>query len=292
MFKLKLKAEVQALFQFNVRKKGSEEVIKTTSWFPNIVLNNGLDRLGGGGVSAYCRVGVGASTPAATQTQLDQQVASTSDLQGGAQFGVNSAQGYSYIRKTFRFDTGVAAGNISEVGVGWAGSGDNSLFNRALIRDTSNNITTVTVLSDEVLDVLVELRSYVSLTPKSALVSVSGTQYELAIQPYISSDGNIFSTAYACTGSNGYSGAIANATSAPAGHLGSFGVVNKTYIPGTLKRDFEVFWGLNSGNAAPLRTVVSSTPYCTYQVEMTPAIPKTSETVLRLAFQVSWGRYE
>ena len=104
MFKLKLKAEVQALFQFNVRKKGSEEVIKTTSWFPNIVLNNGLDRLGGGGVSDYCRVGVGSSTPAATQTQLDQQVASTSTLQGGTQFGVNSAQGYSYIRKTFRFD--------------------------------------------------------------------------------------------------------------------------------------------------------------------------------------------
>lgn len=292
MFNLQLESEVQALFQFNIRKKGSKEIVKTTPWFPNIVLNNGLDRLGDGDVSSYCRVGVGGSTPIATQTQLDQQVAYTGAIEGSPQFGVNSAQGYSYIRKTFRFDTGVAAGNISEVGVGWAPEGDNNLFNRALIRDTSNNITTVTVLTDEVLDVLVELRSYVSLTPKSALVSVSGTQYELTIQPYISSDSSIFSNEYVCTGSNGYSGAIANATSTPAGGLGGFGVVNKTYIPGTLKRDFEVFWGLNEGNAAPLRTIVSSTPYCTYQVELTPAIPKTSETVLRLAFQVSWGRYE
>lgn len=293
MLNLKTEVKVQALFQCNVRKSNSDTIIKSTSWFPNIVLNQGLDRLGTGGVLAYCRVGVGSSAPLATQTQLDQQVASTSSVNSGStQYGVNTAQGYSYVRLTYRFETGVAAGNISEVAVGWGSSGDNSLFNRALIRDVSNNITTVTVLDDEVLDVLVELRSYVSLTPKSALVSISGVQYELAIQPYIGSNNSIFSSAYQCLNSAGYSGRLSSVGNTPSGDLGTFVVVNKSYLPGSLKKGFEIFWGLNYGNVAPLRTVVSTTPYCTYQVEFTPSIPKTSETVLRLAFEVSWGRYE
>ena len=292
MLKFNIENKVQAHFQLVVRKKDSGDIVKESSWFPNIVLNQGLERLGYGGVMNYCRVGVGSSAPLATQTQLDQQVASTSTTEGSDSYGVNPSRGYSYIRRTYRFNSGSAAGNITEVGLGWGASGPESLFNRAMIRDTSGNITTVTVLSDEVLDVLVELRSYVSLTPKSAVATISSVQYDLVIQPFIESSSGIFNSSYYCSGAQGYSGSITGVSSRPPGSLDSFGVTNKNYIGASLKKQFEIYWGLNQGNAAPLKTVVCSTPYCSYQVELNPPIPKTSETVLKLSFEVSWGRYE
>lgn len=157
---LKAKIEVGARFKF-ITSKANGHVSKETAWFNNLVLDAGLDAMGGGGTAdiTHVWVGTGNSTPTPTQTGLDNTLAGTSTTSAGDQRGVQTSNlpYYYWMRRTFRFDLGVAAGNLSEVGLG---NDSSALFNRALIKDNSGNPITVTVLSDEFLDVVVELRVY------------------------------------------------------------------------------------------------------------------------------------
>ena len=136
--------------------KGQTRVV--ADWFCNLILDAGLNRLGTGGIIDRISVGSGNSTPTAGQTALDTLVATTTTAVGG---GVNSYDSvgntYAFSRSTYRFATGVATGNLTEVGAGWSGG----LFSRALIKDGGGVPTTVTILSDETLDVIYELRVYV-----------------------------------------------------------------------------------------------------------------------------------
>ena len=288
MMKLGIDNRVQAVFKLEVSKGG---VKKETNWFKNTVLDQGIQQLGYTGVLGYCRVGEGSSLPDKSQTDLDRQLAASTYVNGPDQYGVNGSGGYAWIRRKFRFNAGQATGNLTEVGVGWEGAG-NTLFNRALIKDTQGNPTTVTVLSDEVLDVTVELRSYVSLLPTVSTVTISGLVYNVKVQAILEPKSNLFIEGYYCQNSTGYSGNITGYSNRPNGWIDNFGVTNQQYQGGSLKRSFDIYWGLSQGNTAPLKTVVSATPYCTYQVELDPAIPKTAETVLKLTQEVSWGRYE
>lgn len=157
---LKAKIEVGARFKF-ITSKANGDISKETSWFNNLVLDAGLDAMGGGGTAniSHVWVGTGNSTPTPTQTGLDNPLAGTNTVQGADQRGVQTSNlpYYYWMRRTFRFGLGVAAGNLSEVGLG---DYLKAMFNRALIKDNAGNQTTVTVLSDEFLDVVVELRVY------------------------------------------------------------------------------------------------------------------------------------
>lgn len=147
---------------------------RETGWFDNIVTNAGIQMLLGGasvinGASAFyisCCVGSGNATPTAGDTQLSSFVA-------GAPFGSvissshtrNSSVSpyYSRIEITWRYGMGAAAGNISEVGIANTSGtpvAGTALFSRALIRDSSGNPTTITVLSDEYLDITYHLYIY------------------------------------------------------------------------------------------------------------------------------------
>lgn len=146
---------VGARFKLVVRKASTEEITRETEWFKNIVLDTGLNQMSVGTWIDRVRVGSGNSTPVASQTQLDNTIASTTALFGGS--GTVSQQTttspyYLAANRTYRFAEGVAAGNISEVGCGWGNGLD--LWNRALVKDLNGNPTTITVLSDEFLDVI------------------------------------------------------------------------------------------------------------------------------------------
>ena len=139
------------------RPDGTRRVL--ADWFPNLILNGGLDRMGANpDYLSWCQVGSGSTAPVAAQTALVNRIAGTSTQQNNVSGAQASAPYYGWYRRTYRFAQGVAAGNLSEVGVGWATSG--SLFSRALILDGGGSPTTITVLSDEVLDVTYELRRY------------------------------------------------------------------------------------------------------------------------------------
>ena len=73
----------------------------------------------------------------------------------------------------YHFAIGAAAGNLSELGVGWASSGT-TLFSRALILDSGGTPTTITVLSDEYLYVTYEHRFYPSETDATGSIVFTG----------------------------------------------------------------------------------------------------------------------
>ncbi|MGH8037090.1 MAG: hypothetical protein ACREPD_05045 [Stenotrophomonas sp.] len=137
---------------------GSRRV--AADWFPNLITNAGLNACLANNTTDFiqtCQVGSGSTTPAFTDTALVAMVASSSTEQAHLVGFSSSAPYYGWRRLTVRFATGVAAGNLSEVGM----FGGSLMYSRALIVDGGGSPTTITVLSDEILDVTYEVRSYV-----------------------------------------------------------------------------------------------------------------------------------
>ena len=138
-------------------------VKRTYGGFSNIITDIGLQRLAAtsdiGPVHNYCRVGTGNSTPVASNTQLDAQIAASA-IQGDALVNNNLADGYHNIIFTYTFAVGAVVGNISELATAWGPTGQNNIFSRALIRDGNGNPTSITILADEILRVTWELRRY------------------------------------------------------------------------------------------------------------------------------------
>src|SRR5690606_22222525 len=152
--KLNLHANVAGrykLIKHKVREDGTLYNTEIVADFPNLITDSGLDLLAAGSLNSVvgkCWVGSGNSAPSVTDTALESEIASTTNATSSS-FANNSGPPdyYSYAVKVFRFSTGVAAGNISEVGVG---ATNNTLFSRALVLDSEGNPTSITVLADEV----------------------------------------------------------------------------------------------------------------------------------------------
>ena len=112
----------------------------------------------------YVAVGTGNSTPTATQTTLDAEVARTKNtLDNGSDNGswTRISDGVHEFTLTRTFDYSEANGNLTEFGAATSSSGD--LVTRALFEDGSGNATVVTKTSDERLAIEYTLRF--TLTP-------------------------------------------------------------------------------------------------------------------------------
>lgn len=114
-----------------------------------------------------CVVGEGTTTPTEADTTLADYQAQTATLQAFT-VDLNATVSPRYARKnyTFRFGEGVAAGNISEVGLvpssyGGTVNASAPLISRALVKDGGGLPITMTVLSDEFLDVVFRMTWYV-----------------------------------------------------------------------------------------------------------------------------------
>ncbi|QLB59831.1 hypothetical protein E5093_09675 [Acinetobacter indicus] len=305
---LKAKIEVGARFKF-ITSKANGHISKETAWFNNLVLDAGLDAMGGGGTAdiSHVWVGTGNSTPTPTQTGLDNTLAGTSTVQG-SQTGVqtSSLPYYYWMRRTFRFGLGVAAGNLSEVGLG---NSSRSMFNRALIKDNAGNPTTVTVLSDEFLDVVVELRVY----PKT---NFSG-QFQLldkfgALVSEHTYTGNAIlfqdSIAWSIRSVGGQFLGVGGTTCNPS-NTSYPNTTGWSTEPVTISRPSNLrsivvsrTVGLNEANefshkgfrfgVGNLLTTNPSQALIGYKWDVEPPITKTNLQTLRYQFELSWNRYE
>ena len=278
-----------------IRPDGTRRVL--ADWFPNLILNGGLDRMGANAdYLNWCQVGSGSTAPVATQTALVNRIAGTSTVQSSVEGAQASAPYYGWRRLTYRFAQGVAAGNLSEVGVGWDTSG--SLFSRALILDGGGSPTTITVLSDEVLDVTYELRRYPGTVDLTGTVVLDGVTH------------NWVSRAAAVTDQYSWSGTGAMALDFAIAHNGDIGpvtagspsgtlsnlihVTTLAYSSGSYTRAFTVPAGLNDGNlVGGIRSILTgsySEGAGRYQIQFDPAIPKGNTKVLSLTIQHTWAR--
>lgn len=296
-----VKTEVAGWYKVTVRKQDGS-VARETDWFPNIITDIGLNRMGTGGWMSHCSVGTGSGAPVAGDSALGTFVASSSNIIQNVAAAQSSEPYYGSRTQTWRFGAGDAEGNLSEVGVGWA-AGGGSLYSRALILDGGGSPTTITVLSDEFLDVTYQLRIY---PPTSdTVISVdddgpAGTSHEITIRAAaVTTDKwhpTVNSAVRLGTGSIAFtlvhSGGIGAITTSPAGSSAFRTSIDEVaYSNDSLQRDVVVTWGLSAGNfGGGIAALSFESDIGRFQFGLDPVIPKTSAQILNIGFRVSWAR--
>ncbi len=304
----KLELGLQGRYKFIATKEdGSQRVL--SDWQDNLILDGGLDRIGVGSSWDRCQVGTGSTAPANGQTALSSLLASTTSVTAQTA-GTNSPTNtYAWARRTYRFDLGAAAGNLAEVGVGWSGG----LFSRALIKDELGNPTTITVLSDEYLDVIYEIRAYPVMTDSPFVVNINGTNHTFTVRPArLTGDqtsvgdwpwdlaqmmsAGVVGTGTVALGMSAYgSGASLGAVTDIIGGTqvvsssSSSGSYRSSYANGSHLRECRMTFGLGAGSV-PFGGFFINTYAGTYQMTVSPTIPKDSTKVFTLDFTLSWAR--
>lgn len=272
-------------------------------WFPNLITNAGLEGMGTLSIlelTAFCRVGTGTTAPAVTDTGLVAQIASTATLQSSSQTAQATPPYYGSYVITRRFAAGVAAGNLSEVGMASAATGG-IMYSRALILDGGGNPTTITVLSNEVLDVTYQVRNYVPTEDGNWSATIATVAYSGIVRA-----ADATSTPWAGVnhpaGRNSnwvptttvYNGAInAAITGNPSGSPATVPDANLAYVANSLSRDYTATMGLNDGNlAGGITAILLRTAYGPYQLSVSPAFPKDATKTATLTFRCGpWGRF-
>ncbi len=307
---------IGAVFKLIVRKADTDEIVRETPEFHNLVLNTGLARMAVGTWIDQCCIGTGNSSPVASQVALDSFLASTTETASGTEdtggIQVTTVPFYWFGRRTWRFAVGKATGNISEIGLGW---GDSNLWNRALVKDTSGNPTTITVLADEYLDVISEVRVYPKESTGSfnlvdklgAVISNHTYTARPRFSSYIYGGAMWMSSGVKYTSGTNHFGISSNSIpETPTGAVGTQfstrGLVH-TALNNGLKASVVI--SSSEANIENHKSFTSSlsglmcggsfsqlgTNSCGYNWEIDPPIPKDTETILTYSFTLTWGNY-
>lgn len=294
---------LEAYFNIQVRDSKTLALKRETGRFKNLITDFGLNRLGTGGVIGGVAVGSGTNPPTNSDTQLQIFVASTSTVQNTTDTVSGAPEYYSAMIRTYRFSEGAAAGNLSEVGVIIADSPPYNLWSRTLIRDSAGNPVTITVLPNEILDVIYECRMYPVLTDVvGGPVSLLGVNYNWAIRSLqvntSSARGFLINGASGTPpGWTAYDGPLAAVTAAaPSGSVAGTGTATKgAYINNSYSQRIVASWGISAGNEADgIRSFamylidVANSPR--FQIAFDKTFPKNSTNTLSITFDYSWGR--
>lgn len=290
---------VGARFKLVARKASTEEITRETEWFKNIVLDTGLNRMSVGTWIDRVRVGSGNSTPVASQTQLNNTIASTTTVLSGSESTskqTTTSPYYVSAKITYRFAEGVAAGNISEVGCGWGTGLD--LWNRALVKDLNGNPTTITVLSDEFLDVIVEVRYYPTQSFSGSFNLLNKTGQIVSSHTYTGLPHFAESSFVSFTKVTGAlvtlcSGGMNNVNTSPSSPLGNVAALSTYPSPKTLTCTSSFPLITANGSIRTVLQIFSTIAAGSgYKFEIGPPIVKTDKMILSFTFSISWNRYE
>lgn len=295
---------VGARFKLVARKASTEEITRETEWFKNIVLDTGLNQMGIGTWLDRVRVGSGNSVPVVSQTQLDSTIASTNTLLSGSSSVLKQTTTLPYYiaaKRTYRFSEGVAAGNVSEVGCGWGTGSD--LWNRALVKDLNGDPTTITVLSDEFLDVIVEVRYYPtqSFSGSFNLLNKTGqivSNHTYTGLPHFAESTDIVFGQVTGGRATFYSGSMNDVNTIPSSSLGAVGAISTYPASRTLTCTSEIPLTISNGSIKTVHQLfriiaaTGTTAWSGYKFEIAPPIVKTDLMVLSFTLSVSWNRYE
>ena len=281
-----------------------------TGWFPNSVLFEGMNRMGGySDYFNYAQVGTNNTTPQQTDTGLLGWHAGTNTIMENFRGAAASPPYYGYRQKRFRFGAGTVAANLSEAGVGWGSTGA-TLWNRALIVDLLGNPTTVTPLADELLDLTAQIRYYPPLVDVTGVKTIGGENFNYLVRAaeVTNSDwwGNGIGTVvqHSCAYTSDwqvYDGEPGTLTQNPSGVAAAIdftnGVSSNAYSNNSYTRTMNFNCGPNGWNAPGLlRTLRFRTTAGSYQIRLGKVsddspLNKTSAKVIDGQFQVSWSEY-
>lgn len=296
--------KMSAKFKLVKRKQISEtECIETEiSEFTNLITDNGLDIVATtSSCYYYCQVGTGTATPAFSDVTLGNKVAHI----GYTNFTNPTPTAAPYTRvMTFKytFNPGVLTVPITEIGISPAITGN--LFSRTLIKDTNGNPTSISLLSDEYLDVYYSI----SVTPPAgdtALVfTINGTQYNATLRGlgYLNTGTWMWQGVLSVNYSNslGYYGTLytgslpVSASAAVAGGGTSLSLSSRsmvTYVNGQRKIQRAFTWTPAQGAFSIKSLVVDGVGTGpAFGLEFATAVPKSASQTFTLTFQISWDR--
>jgi hypothetical protein len=302
-------SRVSGWFKFEALKVDSNgQVIEKSrrvlaDWFPNIILNQGLNRHGTQNANiGACQVGTGTSAPVATQTSLDAFLAGTVNINSSVDTAQPTSPYFKARTVVYRFNAGTATGTISEVGVGWDPTASASLYSRALILDGGGAPTSITILADEVLDVTYQLRLYYSELDATYNATITGVgtltvtaRPALITSPLLWNGGLAGITTTASSGV-AYNGTLGPITDLPSGTSSpSSNASLGSYSSGSYQLSGTVQYGLNNGNlVGGIKSITqgfgASFTWGVMQYEFSSVINKLSTQVLTLNFLHSWSR--
>lgn len=294
--KLSISHRVGVSGYFEISKKVPSGQIFPITEFPNMILDSGLNMLGGGNSFLNAiQVGTGNTAPNPSQTTLVNRVA-------GATTGapsVTTGGAPTYYRQavfTATFPVGSVVGVISEIGAGPSATG--TLFSRALITNTSGVPMTITLLADEQLVVTYRLRSYPPLEDVAGEVIFTGNiggTYE-----FISRAHNVNAwgphARFSFAGSNSvYTGDIGAITdSSMSGSSAAALGTSSPYVNGSFTATGVFTCSAAQGNlTGGIRSILvsaTSGDIKQFKIQFNPPIPKTNNDALSIALSVSWGR--
>ena len=297
----KVKTRFEGIYTFKAINVHTNEArdLGSVSESPNMIVRGGLNAIGNSSsLIRTCVVGTDSTTVSFEDTGLGAQIASTTTVQTETYGAQSSAPYFRWFRRTFRFGQGVAAGNLAEVGI----KIDNGvLFSRALIVDSAGNPTTLSILSDEYLDVTYEFRTYAETADLVQNLSVNGTQYTATLRSAnITSGSNYQEYGIAHTLNSGssyhvmYNGSIGSVTGNPSGESYTHGrSLRGTYVENAFDRTFIFSAGLNNANfTGGVKSIYLVTSQGNFQVEFSPAIPKNNYMILTIDLTVQWSKYD
>lgn len=281
MFKTKVGLSGHFTFRVHGGRRGAKTLAKTK----NLILDNGLNMILGFGANnpwgVFNGIFVGAGTTPADigQTSMVNLVASQTTNVGWGHGWVAASGGeaaYGLSRLSKQFGQGAAAGNLSEVGVGRSAT---DLFSRALIVDGGGNPTTITVLPDEYLTVVYELRRYPPANSSSVVAAlIDGVPIDITVS---ASPGALTATRWGSAAAQGF-------------NLSQIGWAGQPYVTGSFKRRMRLTQSTATGNGTVSGVQYSNTAdgntafiggSMTYS--FSPTFEKTSEFTLTFEVEVS-----
>lgn len=306
MTQINLKPELAGYFKFEAVNAETGERRVVADWFPNLITNQGLNKMGTENVLEGCMVGTSNSTPNVNNNQLGNMLAYTDLITTATNSARSIAPYYGYRRATYRFNPGEATGNLSEVSIGWrVWDHDLSIykyfsFSRALILDGLGNPTTITILANEYLDVTYELRLYPPLDDAYYQVVLEGVTYDVIVRASsVTSSGPpgwapvLGPVSWFSYGSF-YNGSLGTITEYPSGDTSSLIAQTQIdYVNNSLTSRAYLSAGLDQANfdGGLIKSAVFHTwNMGIWQMEFFPGVPKDNTKTLRAMVGVSWGR--
>lgn len=297
------------------------EVVEETPWCKNILtlyyFNQAMTTANMQALS--CVVGTGNAAPAESNTALQSFLAGTITVQATSRTANwTVSPRYAKFSRTFRFGAGVAAGNVAEVGVCLIGTvpiNTTPIISRALVVDGGGTPTTITVLSDEFLDVIWECTWF---TPEDVTGSFNmtidgvSTAFNYTVRGIGLQGANWTQSAIVGTGgvalvagsdgthsTNVHCGANTQTTMTAYETDGSVTIANRadstssaSYVNDSKQRSVTLNWGLNYGNIA-IRTIficmgsATGTRFGQFQVLLNNPVTKVNTKLFAFTFTVS-----
>lgn len=304
-----LQMKIRGFWRLKLRNRDGS-VVKDTGWFPNLIVNNGMAMVRDtNGWNTYCELGSSSQAPAVTDTGVISSL-------GSRQGGFNTINGYVaggsdyfYQRRTYRFSEGESTGPIREISLNKMSTGNPTLtFNRSLVVDETQTVTTINKGADQILDAYYEIRNYPPTGDSTGSIDISGTTYDYTVRPsrvYSGSGqwGNIAQETISSNASFHFASdnslVARSSTTLPTNSVNLFGVSGCTFTvtgSGDYYNDIQLQCGIDGWIfGTGIRTVILRTGNCEWQIQYAKTtgggpIDKTNEDRLRLKYRLSWAK--